>query len=241
MYSLGDQNETFRLSYLDGWSRIGPFDFSIQLGRGGKTMIYEMRTYTMQPGSVAKWEANFAEALPHREKYSKLGAFWHTEFGPLNQVIHVWPFEDLNDRERVRQEAGKDPNWPPKGAEFILNMQSDILIPAPFMRPLGNQQLGNIYEMRTYTFLPGSMPEVIKRWSEAMPHREEYSPLAACWYTDLGGLNKWIHVWPYKDFAERQHARTESLKNPHWPPNTREFQVKQENKLLIPTEFSPMR
>jgi hypothetical protein len=32
--------------------------------------------------------------LPLREKHSKLGAFWHTEFGPLNQVIHVYPYED---------------------------------------------------------------------------------------------------------------------------------------------------
>ena len=54
-------------------------------------MIYEVRTYTLKPGSVAKFEENFAAALPHREKYSKLGAFWHTEIGPLNQVIHVWP------------------------------------------------------------------------------------------------------------------------------------------------------
>ena len=57
-------------------------------------MIYEVRTYTLKPGSVAKFEENFATALPHREKYSKLGAFWHTEIGPLNQVIHVWPIRE---------------------------------------------------------------------------------------------------------------------------------------------------
>lgn len=47
-------------------------------------MIYEMRTYTLKPGSVAQWEANFAVALPSRTKYSELAGLWHTEIGPLH-------------------------------------------------------------------------------------------------------------------------------------------------------------
>ena len=47
-----------------------------------------------------------------------------------------------------------------------------------------------IYEMRTYTDPPGGIPEVLKAWAEAIPHREECSPLEARWYTELGGLNR---------------------------------------------------
>ena len=53
-------------------------------------MIIEMRTYTLRPGSIAEAEKRFGAALPAREKHSKLAAFWHTEVGPLNQIIHVW-------------------------------------------------------------------------------------------------------------------------------------------------------
>ena len=204
-------------------------------------MIYEMRTYELTAGSVPEFEEKFAESLSHREKYSKLGAFWHTEFGPLNQVIHIWPYEDLNERAKVRAEAVKDPNWPPKTGHLVLNMESEIMIPALFMRPLGNQQLGNIYEMRVYTYKPNTIPEVINRWAEAIPHREKFSPLAACWYSELGGLNRWYHIWPYKDMAERERIRGEASKDPHWPPQTREFVVSQENRLLVPAAFSPMR
>ncbi len=204
-------------------------------------MIYEMRTYDLKPGTVPEFEDRFAEALPHREKYSKMAAFWHTEIGPLNQVIHVWPYEDLAERTKVRAEAAKDPNWPPRTSDVVLNMESEILIPAPFMRPLGEQQLGNIYEMRIYVYQPASIPEVVKRWSEAVPHREKYSPLAACWYSELGGLNRWYHVWPYKDMAERDRVRSEAFNDPHWPPPTREFQISMESKLLVPASFSPMR
>ena len=205
-------------------------------------MIYEVRTYALKPGQVAVFEANFAEALPHREKYSKLGAFWHTEVGPLNQVIHVWPYESVDERNRVRAEAGKDPHWPPANAtDMMVTMESEIFTPAPFMRPLGGDQaLGNIYELRSYIYQPGSMPEVVNRWAAAVPHREEYSPLAAAMYTEIGGLNKWVHIWPYKDLAERAKVREEAVKSPHWPPATREFLVNQENKLMAPASFSPM-
>ena len=33
-------------------------------------MIYEVRTYDLKPGAVPQAEEAFAEALPHREKYS---------------------------------------------------------------------------------------------------------------------------------------------------------------------------
>jgi hypothetical protein len=104
----------------------------------------------------------------------------------------------------------------------------------------GDQALGNIYEMRTYTYVNGAMGEVIKRWSEAIPHREEYSPLAAAMSTELGNLNKWLHIWPYKDLEHRNQVREEAGKNPHWPAPTREFLVKQENKIVVPSSFSPM-
>ena len=120
-------------------------------------------------------------------------------------------------------------------------MESEIFTPAPFMRPLvGGQALGNVYEMRTYIYKAGSMGEVVKRWGVSVPHREKYSPLAAGMYTELSGLNKWVHIWPYKDLAERERIRAEAFKNPNWPPPTQEFLVSMENKLLVPAACSPM-
>ena len=205
-------------------------------------MIYEVRTYVLKPGSVPQFEENFAKSLPHREKYSKLGALWHTEFGTLNQVIHMWPYESVEERQQIRAEAAKDPHWPPPNdPDMYVSMESEIFAPASFMRPLGGgQALGNIYEMRIYTYKTGSMPEVIKRWEAAVPHREKYSPMAAAMSSEIGDLNKWIHIWPYKDLSERDRIRAEAIKDPNWPPPTREFLLKQESKLLVPASCSPM-
>src|SRR5438552_4754792 len=119
-------------------------------------MLYEVRTYTLRPGTLAEFEERFAKRLPLREKHSKLGAFWHTEFGPLNQAIHVYPYDDLRQRTSVRAAMAQDTALAqlPGGGDLIAAMESEIMNPAPFMRPLGSQDYGtgNVYEMRTYTY-----------------------------------------------------------------------------------------
>src|SRR6201997_1312652 len=125
-------------------------------------MLYEVRTYTLRPGTLAEFEERFAKRLPLREKHSKLGAFWHTEFGPLNQAIHVYPYDDLRHRTSVRAAMAQDTALAqlPGGGDLIAAMESEIMNPAPFMRPLGSRDYGtgNVYEMRTYTYAPGDIP-----------------------------------------------------------------------------------
>ncbi len=61
-------------------------------------------------------------------------------------------------------------------------------------------------------------------------------------YTELGGLNKWTHIWVYKDLNERARVRTESRKpGTGWPAESGVRPVKQENKVLIPASFSPVK
>lgn len=204
-------------------------------------MIYEVRTYTLDPGTVAQFEAGFAEALPHREKYSPLAAFWHTDIGPLNQVIHVWPYENLGERERIRAEAAQDPHWPPADLSMIQTMESEIWNPASFMRPMGGgQELGGVYEMRVYTYKPGSIPELLRRWEKALPWREQFSPCAAAMHSELGGLNRWMHIWPYRDLNHRDEVRKASAGTPNWPSGA-PGRIRQENKIMVPAAFSPMR
>src|SRR5712672_2995594 len=177
-------------------------------------MLYEVRTYTLRPGTVAEFEERYAKRLPLREKHSKLGAFWHTEFGPLNQVIHVYPYEDLRQRTSVRAAMAQDTALAqlPGGGDLIAAMESEIMNPAPFMRPLGSRDYGsgNVYEMRTYTYAAGDIPKVLEAWAKVIESRERLSPLAACWTSELGGLDKFVHTWVYKDLNERARVREES-------------------------------
>jgi NIPSNAP len=203
-------------------------------------MIIEMRIYRVKAGSVPEVEKRFDEALKERVKISPLGAFFHTEIGPLNRIIHCWPYEDLAQRSKLRGEAMKLPTWPPKTSEFLESMESKIIIPAPFSPKMEPRRLGGIYEIRTYTMLPGVAGQVTERWAERIEGRTKFSPLAFCGHTELGPLNQWIHVWAYKDAAERFRVRDEARAAGAWPPATRGMFVQQENMLVVPAEFSPL-
>lgn len=149
-------------------------------------MIYEIRTYRLRVGSLAEVQKRVGAAYEHRQKYSPLAAFWHTEIGPLNEIVHVWPYADLAERARVRAEAAKDPNWPPTTQEFIMGMQSEILVPFPFVPALGPAKMGPIFEMRYYTMKAGTLPDLIKRWESKIGERTKLSPLALAGHVEFG-------------------------------------------------------
>lgn len=206
-------------------------------------MIIEVRTYQLKPGTLAEVESRFAESLPAREKLSKLTAFWHTEVGPLNEITHVWTYESFEQRLAIRAEAIKSGVWPPKISEFIVSMNSEAFMPAPFSPPLEPREIGPLFEIRSYTLAPGTLPGLIERWSAQINERAKLSPLVGAWYSEFGNLNKWVHIWAYKDAGERQRIRSEAVAKGIWPPRggTPGAMFKQENKLVMPASFSPLR
>lgn len=206
-------------------------------------MIIEVRTYQLKPGSVAEVEKRFADGLPAREKLSKLTALWHTEVGALNEITHIWTYDSFEQRMAIRTEAVKTGVWPPPIRDFIVSMNSEIFIPAPFSPALEPQEVGPLFEIRSYTLAPGAVPGMIERWAPKIEERVKLSPLVGAWYSEFGGLNKWVHIWAYKDAAERHRIRTEAVARGIWPPGGAApgTMVKQENKLVMPASCSPLR
>lgn len=206
-------------------------------------MIIEVRTYQLKPGQVPEFEKRFGEALPAREKFSKLSALWHTEVGPLNEVTHIWTYDSLDQRAQVRAAAIEAKAWPPPTGDLIASMQSEIFIPAPFSPPLTPREVGPLFEIRSYTLAPGALPGMMERWAAKIDGRVKLSPLVGAWHSELGGLNKWVHIWAYKDANERARIRAEAVAKGLWPPGgaASGLVVKQENKLVVPAACSPLR
>lgn len=204
-------------------------------------MIYEIRTYSLAMGSLAETEKRFGEAYEARKKYSPLAAFFHTEVGPLNEIIHIWPYKDLEERAKVRAEAAKDANWPPKISEFIVNQKVEIVVPFPSAPEWKPDKNGPLYELRQYTFRGGTLPEIIKSWEEALPERLKISPIALVGNVEFGpAVNSFIHIWPYESMEKRAEIRGKAMGAGVWPPKGgRDHYLTQTNKLMMPSEFSP--
>jgi hypothetical protein len=212
-------------------------------------MIYEVRTYDIKPKSLGDVEKRFGEAYEFRKTLSPLAAFWHTEIGPLNQIIHVWPYKDIAERDRIRAEAVASGNWPPKIGEFIVNMRSEIFVPFKFSPEIKPGKMGPYFEMRTYTFAPGELGKIQQVWEKALPERLKISPLVGIWYSELGGLNRFTHIWAYPSLNARNETREKASATGAWPPSAyakREnlpdaLLVAQENKIVMPSAFSPLQ
>ena len=76
-------------------------------------MIIDHRTYSFRPGTVRKWLDKYErDGLPIQKKY--LGDFvgmFTTEVGNLHQVVFMWAYQSLGDRETRRARMEADPAW----------------------------------------------------------------------------------------------------------------------------------
>ena len=206
-------------------------------------MIYEVRTYRLKPRATPEFLDIFAKAYEKRKKLSQISAFFTTEIGPLNEVIHIWPYKDQGDREKTRAKSVSDKKyaWPPKVSHLQENMQSEIFYPAPFSPEFKTGKLGPIFEWREYIILPHKLPDLYQAWSKAVPKREKMSPLVMAMHTDVGALNKFVHIWSYESLDHRAEVRKEAASKGLWPPksNVETLQL-QSNKIVLAAPFSPL-
>lgn len=102
-------------------------------------MIVELRTYTVKPLRTSDFLQLYEQAaLPLQKKYlGQLIGFFVSEVGPLNQVVHLWGFDSLAERERRRQQMELDPGWALyrdalRDLDVILQQDTKLLKSVPF-------------------------------------------------------------------------------------------------------------
>lgn len=97
--------------------------------------VYELRWYRLHPGKVPAFWALLREGLPAREKHSSPVGFWTTEIGPLNAVVHLWPYRDLAHRAAVRAAVAAEPAWQAFLQQYpplVQAQESKLLVPTAF-------------------------------------------------------------------------------------------------------------
>ncbi|HZO80858.1 MAG TPA: NIPSNAP family protein [Candidatus Binataceae bacterium] len=100
-------------------------------------MIYELRTYTLVLGGTREYEEiTKNELLPILAEYGlKPVGYWHTEIGPLNELVHLWAFNDLNERQQKWAAWGRDPRRAaivPRLRALVVSQSNKIMSPAEF-------------------------------------------------------------------------------------------------------------
>ena len=104
-------------------------------------MFVEIRTYRLKNGGVPEYlkvvgEEGIAIQKGH---LGNLVGYFFSEIGIINEIVHIWAFTSLDDREARRTRLMADPAWQaflPKIRDLIEVAENRILKAAPFS-PVG--------------------------------------------------------------------------------------------------------
>tara|TARA_B100000029_G_scaffold47716_1_gene43745 strand:- start:168 stop:482 length:315 start_codon:yes stop_codon:yes gene_type:complete len=102
-------------------------------------MIIELRTYTIKPGEVQNFINIYDKEI--REIHTKiLGnqlGFFYTEIGNVNEVVHLYGYENFEDRQKRRMILSKTPEFQSyvvKVKNLIVDMKNQLMKPTDFSK-----------------------------------------------------------------------------------------------------------
>jgi len=102
-------------------------------------MIVDHRTYTLRPGTLPEYFAKYEEAgLKVQMKHlGRMVGYYFTEIGPLNQIVHIWAYVSLAERDERRAKMAADPAWQAwikVSTTYIVSMENKVLKEAPYFK-----------------------------------------------------------------------------------------------------------
>jgi hypothetical protein len=105
-----------------------------------------------------------------------------------------------------------------------------------------------LLDHRTYTVKPGTMARQMALYQEfgLVPQKRHLGEPVAYLITESGEVNTYVHIWAYKDAADRASKRAAMAADPEWQLYLQKsgeagYLVGQRNNLMIPAEFAPIR
>ena len=107
-------------------------------------MIYDQRTYTCRPGTIQAHLKLYEEhgKGPQTRHLGQPVLYATTDVGNVNSYVHIWAYEDADDRARKRAAMWADPDWlayTKRSAEagYLIGQENRILVAVPFFSTPG--------------------------------------------------------------------------------------------------------
>lgn len=103
-----------------------------------------------------------------------------------------------------------------------------------------------IVEERDYHVITGRLNELVKLYeTEGIELQKHHlGNLLGVFTTDVGALSTYTSIWGYESYAEREQRRANLQADDAWKAFLAKIQPlihTQQNRILIPTSFSPIR
>jgi hypothetical protein len=217
-------------------------------------MLVDARTYTVVPAELPAYLERVEEVgLPLQSKYGyQLAGYFTVETGQLNRVVHYWKWQNAGERQEKRRALNADPEWVEfrKSNAHVFTAQENRLLTAtdvvePFAFKGNGSKLGFVDE-RTYTITYGQVPQCValtKKLAWPIIQRAGWQ-LIGYFASVTGTINQVVHLWYWDSQAQREERQAKAVADPDWPvyqSANGQRMLRQENRYLEPTHFSPIR
>jgi hypothetical protein len=103
-----------------------------------------------------------------------------------------------------------------------------------------------IVEQRDYHVFTGKLPELVRLYeTEGIALQQEVlGQLLGVFTVDIGALSTYVSLWGYDSLGEREERRARLQADERWQAFLAKIQPlihTQQNRILVPTAFSPIR
>jgi len=102
-----------------------------------------------------------------------------------------------------------------------------------------------IVEQRDYHVFTGKLNELVRLYAEEgiAIQQEILGGLVGVFTTDVGSLSTYTSLWRYESFGDREERRARLQGDERWQGFLAKIQPlihTQQNRILVPTSFSPL-
>ena len=91
---------------------------------------WDLRFYDVQPYRVEDYMRELMAVMPVREKHSLPFGIWRQVSGPIDRIVHLWPYRDLAHRNEARAGVAREAQWQgfvERAFDMLAQQQSSLL------------------------------------------------------------------------------------------------------------------
>ena len=226
-------------------------------------MLYELRTYKAAPGLLGALHARFRDHTVDLFKRHGIDDFvyWtHLVGGHNDELVYFCRFDDATHRAAAWKSFATDPDWQKvfkeshekAGRPLTEWIDNRFLAPTDF-HPAdhgGPSDAPRIFEWRSYIAAPGKMPVLLDRFRNHALRKFAQHGLTSIgyWLNTVGGPNdELVYVLAFDDLAQRDQAWAAFVADEEWRAvragtnKDGNIIARLSNKLLVPTNYSPLQ
>ncbi|KAI9015188.1 hypothetical protein BC832DRAFT_547657 [Gaertneriomyces semiglobifer] len=219
------------------------------LARG--KFAHELQIHNVKPEAMSDYiqllKANYPRISEQPQFQARLFGSWSTEFGELDQAVHIWEYNNypgyIATQKMLKQDAQYQ-TFLKELAPMLRSRQNQMLLEFSFWQGGPPAAPDGIYELRSYLLKPGCLLEWETEWRRGLEARKRFVQPVGAWFSQLGPLNWVHHMWAYPDLQTRKEMREKAWQVDGWSKtvsNTVRYINEMNAIILKPMPFSPLK